>query len=76
MCECQDSSLEYNAVKSASENACAQGMLDLENEDYDYNIAKLTLNDKPLEMYTVKDFRKNSNTRIPTMCYQFREKRN
>ena len=39
---------EYNAVKSAFENACAKGILDLENEDYDHNIAKLTLNDKPL----------------------------
>ena len=39
---------EYNAVKSAFENACAKGILDLENEDYDHNIAKLTLNNKPL----------------------------
>ena len=30
---------KYNAVKSAFENACTQGILDLENEDYDYNIA-------------------------------------
>ena len=48
---------EYNAVKSAFENACSKGILDLENEDYDHNIAKLTLNDKPLESYTVKNFR-------------------
>ena len=48
---------EYNAVKSAFENACAKGILDLGNEDYDHNIAKLTLNDKPPESYTVKNFR-------------------
>ena len=48
---------EYNAVKSAFENACAKGILDLENEDYDHNIAKLTFNDQPLETYTVKNFR-------------------
>ena len=36
---------EYNAVKSALENACAQGILDVENEAYDYDIAKLILND-------------------------------
>ena len=71
---------EYNAVKSAFENACAQGIFDLENEDYDYNIAKLTVYDRPLETYTVKHFRKkkqqqkkNSSTRIQTMGYQFLE---
>ena len=49
---------EYNAVKSVFEKVCTQGILDLENGDYDYDIVKLTLNNKPLETYMVKDFRK------------------
>ena len=49
---------EYNAAKSAFENACPQGILDTENEDYDYDIAKLTLYNKPLETYKVKNVRK------------------
>ena len=48
---------EYNTVKSSFESACAKGILDLENEDYDHNIAKLIINDKLLESYPVKNFR-------------------
>ena len=36
-----------------------------ENEDYDNNIAKLTLNDKPLETYTVYNFRKKKKPLAP-----------